>query len=101
MFNCKCSDCRHEGPVWQLAWAHPMYGSILASCGYDKKVIIWKETNGTWNKLYEHSNHESSGSDLCNKVMNLEVSIKNPYRVQLSHCLVDFCFTATIHFVLE
>jgi len=55
----------HEGPVWQLAWAHPMYGSVLASCGYDKKVIIWKETGGTWNKLYEHSNHESSVNSVC------------------------------------
>jgi protein transport protein SEC13 len=55
----------HEGPVWQLAWAHPMYGSILASCGYDKKVIIWKETNGTWSKLYEHNSHESSVNSVC------------------------------------
>ncbi|WAR26078.1 SEC13-like protein [Mya arenaria] len=51
----------HEGPVWQLAWAHPMYGSLIASCGYDRKVILWKETNGTWGKLYEYSNHDSSG----------------------------------------
>lgn len=54
-----CSS--HEGPVWQLAWAHPMFGNLLASCGYDRKVIIWKETNGTWGKLYEYSNHDSSG----------------------------------------
>ncbi|CAD7691968.1 unnamed protein product [Nyctereutes procyonoides] len=40
----------HEGPVWQVAWAHPMYGNILASCSYDWKVIIWKEENGTWEK---------------------------------------------------
>ena len=51
----------HDGPVWQLAWAHPMYGNMIASCGYDRKVIIWKETNGTWGKLYEYSNHDSSG----------------------------------------
>ena len=52
---------RHEGPVWQVAWAHPMYGNILASCSYDRKVIIWKENAGTWEKLYEYSNHDSSG----------------------------------------
>ena len=52
---------RHEGPVWQLAWSHPMYGSLLASCGYDRKVIIWKETNGVWAKLHEYSSHDSSG----------------------------------------
>jgi len=50
----------HEGPVWQLAWSHPMYNSLLASCGYDRKVIIWKETNGTWAQIYEYSNHDSS-----------------------------------------
>ena len=38
-----------------------MYGSVLASCGYDRKVIIWKETNGSWDKLFEYSNHDSSG----------------------------------------
>ena len=52
---------RHEGPVRQLAWSHPMYGSLLASCSYDRKVIIWKEQNGAWDKLYEYSNHDSSG----------------------------------------
>lgn len=55
----------HEGPVWQLAWAHPMYGSVLASCGYDRKVIIWKENNGSWEKLYEYSNHDSSVNSVC------------------------------------
>lgn len=32
--------CSHEGPVWQVAWAHPKYGSILASCSYDRKVQV-------------------------------------------------------------
>ena len=59
-----CNFYRHEGPVWQLTWSHPMFGSLLATCGYDRKVIIWKETNGTWNKLYEYSNHDSSGNFL-------------------------------------
>lgn len=54
-------SCRHEGPVWQVAWAHPMYGNILASCSYDRKVIIWKEENGTWEKTYEYTGHDSSG----------------------------------------
>ncbi|CAD7091048.1 unnamed protein product [Hermetia illucens] len=49
----------HGGPVWQVAWAHPKYGNILASCSYDRKVIIWKES-GDWVKLYEYGNHDSS-----------------------------------------
>ncbi|KAG9291536.1 hypothetical protein G9A89_021955 [Geosiphon pyriformis] len=50
----------HEGPVWQIAWAHPKFGNILASSSYDSKVIIWKEQNGTWSKIKEHSIHTSS-----------------------------------------
>lgn len=49
----------HFGPVWQVAWAHPKFGNLLASCSYDRKVIIWKE-QGEWTKLYEHAVHESS-----------------------------------------
>jgi protein transport protein SEC13 len=51
----------HEGPVWQVAWAHPKYGSLLASCSYDRKVFIWKETaNNVWTRIYEYDKHESS-----------------------------------------
>ncbi|XP_014675709.1 PREDICTED: protein SEC13 homolog [Priapulus caudatus] len=50
----------HDGPVWQVAWAHPMCGNLLASCSYDRKVLIWKESGGQWNKLYEYANHDSS-----------------------------------------
>ncbi|EMP35578.1 Protein SEC13 like protein [Chelonia mydas] len=55
----------HEGPVWQVAWAHPMYGNILASCSYDRKVIVWKEENGTWEKTYEYTGHDSSVNSVC------------------------------------
>lgn len=33
----------HTGPVWQLAWAHPRFGNVIASCSFDKKIIVWKE----------------------------------------------------------
>ena len=32
----------HDGAAWQVAWAHPKYESLLATCGYDKKVKIWR-----------------------------------------------------------
>lgn len=39
----------HEGPVWQLSWAHPRYGALLASASFDHRVIIWKEgADGQW-----------------------------------------------------
>uniref|UniRef100_A0A6M2DM25 Protein SEC13 homolog n=1 Tax=Xenopsylla cheopis TaxID=163159 RepID=A0A6M2DM25_XENCH len=50
----------HLGPVWQVAWAHPRYGNLLASCSYDRKVIVWKENGNEWIKWYENIDHDSS-----------------------------------------
>ncbi|GME78859.1 unnamed protein product [[Candida] boidinii] len=50
----------HDGPVWQVSWAHPKFGVILASCSYDGKVIIWKEENGNWSNIAEHAVHQAS-----------------------------------------
>lgn len=52
----------HEGPVWQVAWAHPQFGTILASCSYDGKAIIWKVLPETqqWAIIAEHTIHQAS-----------------------------------------
>ncbi|KAJ7209511.1 WD40-repeat-containing domain protein [Mycena pura] len=55
----------HTGPVWQVAWAHPKFGNILASCSYDGKVLIWKEqqspsNTNMWTKIREHTLHTAS-----------------------------------------
>jgi len=51
----------HSAPVWAVAWAHPMFGSMLASCSYDKKVLIWKEEAvGSWVVVHEHAVHTGS-----------------------------------------
>jgi protein transport protein SEC13 len=51
----------HEAPVWQVSWAHPKFGILLASCSYDRKVIIWKETSkNIWEKAYVYEGHELS-----------------------------------------
>lgn len=51
----------HEGPVWQLAWGHPKFGSVLASCSYDGSVLIWKEDDlGQWNIIVSHKVHSAS-----------------------------------------
>lgn len=52
----------HEGPVWQVSWAHPKFGSILASCSYDGKALIWKEQPETqqWSIIAEHTVHQAS-----------------------------------------
>ncbi|KAL5537626.1 hypothetical protein UlMin_045797 [Ulmus minor] len=45
----------HRGPVWQVAWAHSKFGSLLASCSYDGRVIIWREDNNQWKQARGNS----------------------------------------------
>jgi len=54
----------HEGPVWKVSWAHPKFGSLLASCGYDMKVIIWKEVGNQWQRAFVDSSHSASVNDV-------------------------------------
>ncbi|XP_073994204.1 nuclear pore and COPII coat complex component secretory 13 isoform X2 [Rhodnius prolixus] len=49
----------HFAAVWQVSWAHPKFGNILASCSYDKRVIVWKE-NREWTKMHDYKNHDGS-----------------------------------------
>jgi protein transport protein SEC13 len=52
----------HEGPVWQVSWAHPKYGVLLASCSFDGSVLIHREQRpGEWTVLHAARNlHDSS-----------------------------------------
>lgn len=51
----------HEGPIWQIAWAHPKFGVLLASCSYDASVIIHREApQNNWVRAHEHKFHDSS-----------------------------------------
>lgn len=58
----------HEGPVWQVSWAHPKFGSLLASCSFDHTVIIWREAQeGVWSQVYRtpDSLHSASVNSIC------------------------------------
>lgn len=57
----------HQGPVWQAAWAHPKFGSMLASCGYDGCVIIWKEGGkpDEWVQAHTFTEHKSSVNSIA------------------------------------
>ncbi|CAD7696292.1 unnamed protein product [Ostreobium quekettii] len=58
----------HSGPVWQVAWAHAKYGSVLASCSFDNTVIVWQELeDGRWTKVYQTppSLHTASVNSIC------------------------------------
>ena len=56
----------HDGAVWQLSWSHPKYGSLLASCGFDGRVIIWKEVSDrVWQQLHVSQLHTASVNAVC------------------------------------
>uniref|UniRef100_A0A7S2UZ04 Anaphase-promoting complex subunit 4-like WD40 domain-containing protein n=1 Tax=Fibrocapsa japonica TaxID=94617 RepID=A0A7S2UZ04_9STRA len=56
----------HDGPVWQVAWAHPKFGVLLASCSYDGQVIIHRESpQSCWTQIHVHRFHESSVNSLA------------------------------------
>lgn len=39
----------HSGPIYQLAWSHPKFGSVLASASFDASVKVHRESRpGEW-----------------------------------------------------
>ncbi|CAJ0954617.1 unnamed protein product, partial [Mesorhabditis belari] len=50
----------HTGPVWQVDWANPRFGTMFASAGYDCRAIVWKEAEVGWQKQYEYTGHGAS-----------------------------------------
>lgn len=35
----------HDAPVSKVSWAHPQFGSIIASSSFDRTVKIWEQTS--------------------------------------------------------
>lgn len=57
----------HEGPVWAVSWAHPRFGSLIASASYDQRAVLWKETpvgSQKWRPVHVISVHEGSVNDV-------------------------------------
>nr|OQO20384.1 Protein transport protein SEC13 [Rachicladosporium sp. CCFEE 5018] len=51
----------HEGAVWCTSWAHPKYGTILASSSHDGRILIWREQPANqWQRIYEFTLHTAS-----------------------------------------
>jgi len=55
----------HEGPVWQVAWAPPKFGTMVASCAYDGKVLIHQQTSNGWTTIHQHTFHTSSVNSIA------------------------------------
>ena len=49
-----------------MAWAHPKFGSLLASCSFDNRVLIWKEVaDNVWQQVHQSPLHAASVNSLC------------------------------------
>merc|ERR1711920_652602 len=43
------------GPIWSIAWSHPKFGSVLASCSFDGSILIHRERSaGDWMVVASH-----------------------------------------------
>jgi len=44
----------HSGPCWQISWAHPKFENVIATCGYDRGIRVWKEVQiNNWQLVYQ------------------------------------------------
>lgn len=61
-FSCNLGG--HQGPVWEVAWAHPRWGTLLGSCSYDGNVLLHKqdEHTGVWSEWFRYSANASVNS---------------------------------------
>ncbi|CAM9177443.1 unnamed protein product [Choristocarpus tenellus] len=56
----------HEGPVWQVAWAHPKFGVLLASCCYAGTITIHRESPpSVWTPIYTHNLKDASVNSIA------------------------------------
>ncbi|KAL8441519.1 hypothetical protein Emag_007108 [Eimeria magna] len=57
----------HSGPVWQVCWAHPRYGQVLGSCGYDRRVVVWQQQGKGqgFAPVYSNEDHGASVNTLA------------------------------------
>lgn len=50
--GCNQTACLSSRLAPQVCWAHPKFGSLLATASFDGKVIIWKEVaDNVWQQV--------------------------------------------------
>ena len=71
----------HDAPVTKVIFSSPEYGSLLASSGYDKRVIIWQEKieggKSIWilkHRIQEFSDNVEDIS-FCPRVYGLKLAV--------------------------
>lgn len=60
----------HSGPIYKLSWAHPEFGSVLASCSFDRTIKIWQEEKKTLFGVPTNANGASSSRWAKNATLN-------------------------------
>jgi len=75
----------HTGPVWRVSWSHPKHGNLLASCGYDRRLVIWNNNNNQWQQYFVDDSFQSS------------VNCVSWAPVDLGLILIAGCADGTIH----
>mmetsp|Transcript_3124 Transcript_3124/g.4085 ORF Transcript_3124/g.4085 Transcript_3124/m.4085 type:complete len:360 (-) Transcript_3124:222-1301(-) len=90
----------HDGPVWQVAWAHPCFGNIVASCSYDGQVLIYTEKSGEgWQTVHKWNSGKSCSVNSIQfspyefGVLMLACASSDGYVTILMHTGQDNCWT--------
>jgi nucleoporin SEH1 len=70
----------HTGAVWRVTWADPEFGgenAILASCGYDKQVILWSETETSRQSEQKKQFHKKTSFILKDSAQDIKFAPKH------------------------
>lgn len=71
----------HDTPVIKIIFSSPEFGSLLASCGYDKKVNIWQEKiedgKSAWITKAKITDFSDNVEDIsfCSKIFGLKLAV--------------------------
>lgn len=77
----------HDGPIWQVQWAHPKFGPLLASASYDGRAIVWKEVQqGQWVKVFETAKPEASSQQYNTAHITQQLTHSRPEQRMESVC---------------
>ena len=74
-------EAAHKNAIWKIKWANPEFGKIFATCGFDKKIKIWKIE-----KEKEYTSKNIYKTDFINSSVNSIDWIPSEFGLILSAC---------------